>query len=67
MYLKDYRPPGYRINRTELYFDLREECVIVTSRLEMERVDTGANSDALELQGDVSRLPGGLLQRIGQG
>ena len=29
VYLKDYRPPAYLINRTELHFDLQEDGVVV--------------------------------------
>ena len=37
IYLKDYRPPEYWIRQTDLHFDLREDCAVVTSRLQLER------------------------------
>ena len=30
VYLKDYRPPAFLINRTELHFDLYEDHALVT-------------------------------------
>ena len=38
VYLKDYRPPAYLINRTELSFDLQEEDVVVSSRLHLSLI-----------------------------
>jgi aminopeptidase N len=37
IYLKDYRPPDYLVDRVELSFDLRDEVTEVTSRLTMRR------------------------------
>ena len=56
VYLKDYRPPAYLINRTELHFDLREDCTIVDSRLHLLRDDSVAESASLELDGQELAL-----------
>ncbi len=56
VYLKDYRPPAYLINRTELHFDLREDCAIVDSRLHLLRDDSVAESASLELDGQELEL-----------
>jgi aminopeptidase N len=56
VYLKDYRRPAYLINRTELHFELREEYVVVSSRLHLLR-DTGVAQDtSLELHGQDLEL-----------
>ncbi len=56
VYLKDYRPPAYLINRTELHFDLREDCAIVDSRLHLLRDDSVAQNVSLELHGQELEL-----------
>ena len=35
--LSDYRPPAYRVEHTQLYFDLREDQAIVTAQLQLQR------------------------------
>ena len=52
IYLKDYQRPAYLINRTELHFELQEDCAIVTSRLHLLRDGSVAQSEALELHGE---------------
>ena len=37
IYLKDYRPPDYLIERTDLYFDLHDDFAFVTSELHLKR------------------------------
>ena len=37
VYLKDYQPPSFLINRTELHFELQETETIVSSRLHLLR------------------------------
>ncbi len=56
VYLKDYRPPAYLINRTELHFDLREDCAIVDSRLHLLRDPSVAENVSLELHGQELEL-----------
>ncbi len=56
VYLKDYRPPAYLINRTELRFELYEDCAIVSSRLHLLRDDSVAQSNSLELHGQELEL-----------
>ncbi len=56
VYLRDYRPPAYLINRTELHFDLREDCAIVDSRLHLLRDHSVAENASLELHGQELEL-----------
>jgi aminopeptidase N len=56
VYLKDYRPPAYLINRTELHFDLQEDCAIVTARLFLLRDGSVAQNESLELSGEELEL-----------
>jgi len=56
VYLKDYQPPDYRILSTDLHFDLREDHVIVTSRLALERLGAANRDGALELHGEKLEL-----------
>ena len=56
VYLKDYRPPAYLINRTELHFELHEDSVIVSSRLHLLRDGSVAENDSLELHGEELEL-----------
>ena len=51
VYLKDYRRPAYLINRTELHFELREDYVLVSSRLHLLRDGSVAQDASLELHG----------------
>jgi aminopeptidase N len=53
IYLKDYQPPAFLINRTELHFELGEEETVVSSRLHLLRA--GADT-ALELHGEALEL-----------
>jgi aminopeptidase N len=55
IYLKDYRPPAYRIDRTGLHFELDEDCAIVTSQLQLER-NEGSRGGSLELHGEELEL-----------
>ena len=51
VYLKDYKPSPYLINRTELLVELYEDCAIVSSRLHLSRNDTSGEGLPLELHG----------------
>jgi len=55
IYLRDYQPPAFLIERTELAFDLHEDHALVTACLHMRR-NTGAGSQALELHGQELEL-----------
>ena len=56
VYLKDYTPPAYLINRTELHFELFDDYVIVSSRLHLLRDDSVAENASLELHGQGLEL-----------
>ena len=56
VFLKDYQPPEFLINRTELHFDLREDHVLVTSRLHMLRSSEASEDCQLELHGQGMEL-----------
>lgn len=56
VYLKDYRPPAYLINRTELHFELYEDCAIVSSRLHLLRDGSVAQNASLQLHGQELEL-----------
>jgi len=56
IYLKDYKPPAYVINRTDLHFELHEDCAIVTSSLYLLRDSAVAQNDSLELHGEEMEL-----------
>ena len=56
VYLKDYQPPGYLINRTELHFELHEDHALVSSRLHLLRDGSVAKDSSLELQGQGLEL-----------
>jgi aminopeptidase N len=56
IYLKDYQPPGYLINRTELHFELGEEQTIVSSRLYLLRDPRAGAEVPLELHGEGLEL-----------
>ena len=51
IYLKDYQPPAYRVEHTELHFDLHEDCALVDARLHLRRNDYAAPTDRLQLHG----------------
>lgn len=56
VYLKDYRPPAYLINRTELHVELYEDCAIVSARLHLLRDNSIARDASLELDGEELEL-----------
>jgi aminopeptidase N len=51
IYLKDYRPPDFLIETTELHFDLREEVTAVRSRLHLRRNPAADKGCPLVLDG----------------
>ncbi len=55
VYLRDYQPPAYLINRTELHFQLYEDYALVTSRLYMLRTGEVPGS-SLQLHGQQLEL-----------
>ena len=56
VYLKDYQPSAYLINRTELYFHLHEDHVIVSSRIHLLRISSLAHNTSLTLNGEEMEL-----------
>jgi aminopeptidase N len=56
IYLKDYRPPAYWISRTELHFELYEDCAFVSSRLHLLRNNAVATDSSLQLHGESLEL-----------
>ncbi len=56
VYLKDYQPSAYLINRTELHFDLLEDCVIVSSRIHLLRISAPAETASITLNGEEMEL-----------
>jgi len=56
VYLSDYQPPAYLINRTELHFDLREDEALVTSRLYLLRCGPPGEDSSLDLHGEQLEL-----------
>ena len=53
VYLKDYTPPEYLIDKVHLLFELGEDVTIVTSQLQLRRNPNNADGkSALELQGE---------------
>tara|TARA_R110000823_G_scaffold132777_7_gene261280 strand:+ start:5233 stop:7890 length:2658 start_codon:yes stop_codon:yes gene_type:complete len=63
IYLKDYRPPEYLINRTELHFELHEDHAIVSSKLHLLRDPAVAPETPLELHGQSLELLSVALDR----
>ncbi len=51
-YLKDYRPPGFRVDHLFLQFDLDGEETRVTSRFGVERLPENESDTALALDGE---------------
>ncbi|PWV77337.1 aminopeptidase N [Halomonas sp. A11-A] len=51
-HLSDYRPPAYRVTRTELTFDLDPAATRVKARLHLERHPEGEAGDPLQLHGE---------------
>ncbi|WP_116364380.1 aminopeptidase N [Parahaliea mediterranea] len=56
IYLKDYRPPAFLIERTELAFDLHEDHAIVEATLHLRRNSGVAPEEALVLHGQDLEL-----------
>ncbi|MCU7905031.1 MAG: aminopeptidase N [Candidatus Thiodiazotropha sp. (ex Epidulcina cf. delphinae)] len=57
IYLKDYRPPDYLIDRVELTFELGDEVTLVTARLQVRRNPAcGLSDPPLQLDGEQLRL-----------
>ena len=56
IYLKDYQPPDYLVERTELHFDLREEHTLVRARLQLKRNESVAAATVLQLHGEDLEL-----------
>ncbi len=56
IYLKDYLPPAYWIDKTELDFELYEDQTLVTSRLHMHRNEDVGGSAELILHGQELEL-----------
>ena len=56
VYLKDYRPSDFMITRTELYFDLHDESVVVSSRLHLQRSHSSQRDAPLRLHGEELEL-----------
>ena len=55
IYLKDYRPPEYLVDRVELEFDLRDEETLVTSRLHL-RINPACDQENPDLVLDGEKL-----------
>ena len=56
-YLKDYQPPAYLIETTDLQFDLRSDKTRVESRLQIvKNPDSTEQHNQLELNGDKLKL-----------
>jgi aminopeptidase N len=56
IYLKDYRPPDYLIEATELEFQLHEDHALVSARLTVRRNEATVAGAALELHGQEMEL-----------
>ncbi|APE30027.1 aminopeptidase N [Halomonas aestuarii] len=56
IYLSDYRPPAYRVTRTELTFDLDPGATRVKARLHVERHPEREAGEPLELDGEQLTL-----------
>ncbi len=56
IYLKDYLPPEFWIDQTELHFELHEENSLVNSRLHMRRNESSAGKGELVLHGQELEL-----------
>ncbi len=51
IYLKDYQPPAYLIDETQLDFQLHEDHAVVDARLKLRRNPDAEAADVLELDG----------------
>ncbi len=56
IYLKDYLPPEYLVDRVDLHFDLGEKETRVVSKLTMRRNPAGQRGAALRLDGEQLEL-----------
>ncbi len=56
IYLKDYLPPAYYIDQTELDFELHEDHSLVTSRLHIRRNESSGSQTELKLHGQELEL-----------
>ena len=56
IYLKDYKPPAYRISAVDLHFDLTDNGALVKSRLECSLTDSDQSSPPLVLNGKELEL-----------
>ena len=56
VYLKDYQPPAYRTEKTELVFDLQDGATTVRSRLYVRRSPEAAEDAPLVLDGQELEL-----------
>jgi aminopeptidase N len=56
IYLKDYQPPEYLIEKTWLDFNLQEDYALVQSRLQIRRNPLAADDAVLELHGQELEL-----------
>jgi aminopeptidase N len=56
IFLEDYQPPAYLINRTELDFQLHEDHALVTSTLHLWRNPEGPDTAELHLHGQELEL-----------
>ncbi len=56
IYLKDYQPPAYLIEKTWLDFDLQEDYALVQSRLQIRRNPLATEQAALQLHGQKLEL-----------
>jgi len=52
IYLEDYRPPAWRVERTTLRFELEEEQALVRAQLSISTNPEAGSRQALELLGD---------------
>ena len=65
VYLKDYTPPEYLIDKVELAFDLDEQCTVVRSNLSLRRnPQCRAESGSLSLMGEGLELLGIALDGV---
>ncbi len=51
IYLKDYQPPTYLVDQTELHFELFEDHALVNSRLHLRRNECSTQTTQLQLNG----------------
>ncbi len=56
VYLRDYQPPAFFIERTELAFDLHEDHALVSACLHIRRNPAVTGANPLELQGQQLEL-----------